>query len=206
MNNLSLENINKSLISRGQFEFFGLPMTQIPEALVKISTLLRISNPSLILEFGTGYGGLSVLLNLYSKLKNCNFCSYDVSAHKKEILSLIDPNFILAELNDPKTINDIIVKIKNNTLAPTILFCDALKSEEAKRYSKYLKPGDLILIHDYHSTSDIIRWLDMSGRTGWTASQEQYMELFKTIITDDGIQPVFHDEFEEVLWFCGIKK
>lgn len=206
MNDISISNINKSLVSRGQFEFFGLSMTQVPDALVKISTLLQISSPSLILEFGTGYGGLTVLLNLYSKIKKCKFISYDVCEHRKDILEIIKPNFKLAELNNPEVISEITQLIKENTVGQSILFCDALKSEEAKRYAKYLKSGDIILIHDYHATNNPVNWLSMCGKYGWTANQEQYLELFKDIIINDGIQPAFHDEFEDVLWFCGVKK
>ena len=48
-------------------------MTQIPEALLRISHLLQVSSPQKIIEFGTGYGGLSVLFSLYAKIKNIDF-------------------------------------------------------------------------------------------------------------------------------------
>ena len=72
-----LKNSKKQLTHSGHFEFFGLKMSQIPEALIKISTLLQISQPTKIIEFGTGYGGFSHLLNIYCNKNKIDFISYD---------------------------------------------------------------------------------------------------------------------------------
>ena len=77
----SLEEYKKQLTHSGHFEFFGLKMSQIPEALIKISTLLQISQPTKIIEFGTGYGGFSHLLNIY-----CN---------KNKIVIIVRKNVVL---------------------------------------------------------------------------------------------------------------
>lgn len=201
----SIKEFKKQLTASGAFEFFGLKMTQIPEALTTLSTLLQISKPTKIIEFGTGYAGLSVLFNLYAKINNIEFITYDVTAHRQDILELTKIDFRLKDLQDEKVIEEIKLEIRSNTKGRTMLLCDALKSEEAKRYCPILKNQDLILIHDYSYLYNGENFKNSCVKYGWTAPQEQWFERFGEEFIKNKIHAVCHEEFEDVLWFCGIK-
>lgn len=58
---VSFEDMNRQLVSAGKYEYFGLPVNQVPDALTMINNLLALIKPEKIIEFGTGDGGLSVL-------------------------------------------------------------------------------------------------------------------------------------------------
>jgi hypothetical protein len=200
-----LNEITRHLTASGKFEFFGLKMTQVPEALIKISTFLQIHEPSKIIEFGTGNGGLSVLLNLYSKIKKIKFISYDILVQYSDIKKISKFEFRQKDLNNEETIKEIIKEIEANREGKIILFCDALKSEEAKRYCKFLKKNDIIFIHDYSRYQNGNEFINSRKKYSWTAPQEQWYEKFGLELEENNIFPLFHNEFEDVLWYCGIK-
>ena len=200
-----LRNITKQMTGSDSFEFFGLKMSQIPDALIKISTLLQISRPDKIIEFGTGYGGLSVLLHLYSKINHCKCITYDIKCHRKDILDITDIDFRERDLTSAESIQEIKQEI-SNTEGRTILFCDALKSIELATYSSCLKANDIVLMHNYSYEKDSPKFKEIAKVHNWTAGQEQDMSMIEESLIKNGISPLFHDEFEDVYWFCGIKK
>jgi cephalosporin hydroxylase len=201
----TLEEYKKYLTSSDNFEFFGLKMTQIPEALIRISTLLQIVKPDKIIEFGTGYGGLSVLLSLYCKIKNKSFVTYDAVLHRPDILdNLAIKDFRLKHLDYPETIAEITQEIEKES-GKILLVCDAMKAEEAKLYAPKLKKEDILIIHDYSQVRNGPAFQNTCQKYGWTAPQEQWIENMKEFCEKDGIYPYFYKEMEDVLWFCGIK-
>ena len=201
----SLEQHKKQLTHSGHFEFFGLKMSQIPEALIKISTLLQISQPTKIIEFGTGYGGFSHLLNIYCNKNKIDFISYDAQYLIQDFNQHLKLNFRNKNLLDLKVIEEIKLEILQNTKGRTVLFCDALKSEEAKLYAPVLKHGDIVLIHDYSRNQNGNEFKNTCFKYQWSAPQEQWLEKFNEELKINDIEPLFHEELEDVLWFCGIK-
>lgn len=201
----TIEEYKKRLTATGQFEFFGLKMSQIPETLIKISVLLQISSPTKIIEFGTGYAGLSVLFNLYAKINKINFISYDVESYNENLVNLNQIDFRKKDLREDNAIQEIKLEIASNTSGRTILVCDALKSEEAKMYAPILKKGDIILVHDYSYLEGGEKFKHTCQKYHWTAPQEQWFNKFGNELAENKVHPLFHDEFEDVLWFCGIK-
>jgi cephalosporin hydroxylase len=203
----SFEDLEKRLCGTGQFEFFGCPMNQIPQAIRLINFLLHIVKPQKIFDFGTGLGGLSVLLSLYANIKGIHFQTYDASIHNPHIIrNLINPScFRQMLLNDPNTIHEITHAILQAEKAPVILLCDALKSEEFSRYAPFCKKGDFLLVHDYSRTKGGDEFKRTCQKYNWTAPQEQCYENIKLSCEENGVIPFMHDEFEDVLWFCGVK-
>jgi cephalosporin hydroxylase len=199
-----LKDITRYLTGNGTFEFFGLKLLQIPDALVKISTLLQTTRPAKIIEFGTGFGGLSILFHLYSKINKCKFITYDFQSIRKDILDGELMDFRNKDLLTPETIVEVEEEI-SETNGSVMLFCDALKCDEVNRYAPNLRLGDIVLMHDYCRDKDSIRFKEIAQIHNWTAPQEQYISRIEQSLIDNGIDVLFHDEFEDVYWFCGIK-
>lgn len=202
---MTLNDIKKFYTQTDTFEFFGLRMTQIPEALIRISCLIQLIKPQKIIEFGTGYGGLSVLLSLYAKTKNIDFITYDAVLHRPDIQSLFQQEcFRLRDLNDKEVIEEIEKEIQS-TEGRVLLICDALKSVEINRYADKIKQDDVVIMHDYSRTLNGEEFQKTCGQYGWSAPQEQWFSNIQEECQKQNIMPLFHDEFEEVLWFCGCK-
>jgi len=203
----SFDEINKNICSAGRYNFFGLPMDQVPRALSVINSLLVLSKPEKILEFGTGSGGLSVLLSIYSSLNGIQFNTYDAGVYNQNVIRhLKDPSCFRWALLDKENVKEEIKHtILQSTRGPVILFCDALKSVEFDYYSDFCKKGDFLLVHDYCAEMGGEKFKEVSQKTGWSAPQEQHYGNLKAACERNGIIPFMHDEFENALWFCGVK-
>lgn len=222
---INIEEYQKYLCSSGKFEFFGLPMSQVPKAMLYISNLLQLRNPTKILEFGTGRGGLSFLLGIYAVLRNIQFKTYDQISPKEQFEVCVPPipylpefyysflnNFFVKEdLRERQAKDEIIQEIKN-TKGNIILFCDALKILEFAEFSPFLKKGDIILVHDYAKTHKGQEWQNVISSTGWSAPQESWLERdvdginMKSVAEKYNIDYTILSDMENVIWFCGIKK
>lgn len=222
---INIEEYQKHLCSSGKFEFFGLPMSQVPQAMLYISNLLQLRNPAKILEFGTGRGGLSFLLGLYALLRNIEFKTYDQIFPKEQFEVCIPPIpylcdfyydflnkfFIKKDLRERQAKDEIIEEIKN-TKGNVVLFCDALKILEFTEFTPFLKKGDLILVHDYAEKYKGEQWNNVVLKTGWSAPQESWLERdvdgvnMKNIAEKYNIDYHILSDMENVIWFCGIKK
>jgi len=203
----SFDEIENILCGNGKYEFFGLPMSQIPHALKVINSLLQISKPEKIIEFGTGVGGLSVLLSLYASLKGVQFVTYDAGVHNQHVLRhLKDPTcFRWALLDKDDVKEEIKHMILQSKRGPVIIFCDALKSVEFDYYSDFCKEGDFLLVHDYSREMNGKDFERIAKKYNWTAPQEQCYANIKAACERNNIIPFMHDEFEDALWFCGVK-
>jgi cephalosporin hydroxylase len=198
--------IEKVLCGNGTYEFFGLPMNQVPKALNAINHLLNIVKPEKIIEFGTGSGGLSVLLSLYASLKGVHFVTYDAGLHNQNVMRhLKDPTSFRWALLDKDDVKEEIKHMILQAKGPVILFCDALKSVEFDYYSDFCKAGDFLLVHDYAYEMNGEQFKKIAQKHNWTAPQEQCYENIKAACERNSIIPFMHDDFEDVLWFCGVK-
>jgi len=203
----SFDDINRALCSAGRYEYFGLPVNQVPKALDMINNLLHLIKPEKIIEFGTGDGGLSVLLSIYASLKGVQFITYDAGIHNQNVLRHLKDSacFRWALLDKPEVKEEIKHMILQSNRGPVIIFCDALKSVEFDYYSDFCKKGDILLVHDYCAEMGGEKFKDLVQRTGWSAPQEQHYGNLKTACERNGIIPLMHNEFESALWFCGMK-
>jgi predicted O-methyltransferase YrrM len=161
-----------------EYEIFGVKIQQNNYALQLIDYLLKNLNPKLIIEFGARTGGLSVFLSLYSKLKNCEFLTFE---YAKENTPLLYENIIKGfdgkihyEDIFSKNVIDLL-KEKIASSERSILFCDALKIQEFNLYSDFMKSGDIILAHDYaHDEED---FQNMMNERIWFCNEIKYKDI-----------------------------
>jgi len=198
----------------GHFFYKDTIISQNPNVAGPFKTLFETIKPNQILEVGTSHGGLTLLLRDLldeSGLSECQLTSYDVLDFQrygldKAINEGAKINFILKNVfnhqyNDLVEIDEIVNYIKQS--GPTIVLCDGgSKKNEFKILSKFLKPGDIIMAHDYAANQQyfeenikdkIWNWLEIQDSDIQEASDENGLTSFQ------------QDNFINVVWVCKIK-
>ncbi len=133
--------------------FLGLDMYQNQNALLVFDTILKhYANNGIkvgqIIEIGTALGGLSVFLGLAAKAYFARFITYDVRDYTpyKDFFSRLLVDFRIGNCFT----EEHIIKNEIQAEGATILFCDGgNKASELNTFAKHLKPGDVVLAHDY---------------------------------------------------------
>ncbi|MDD5649604.1 MAG: CmcI family methyltransferase [Candidatus Nanoarchaeia archaeon] len=130
------------------FEFLGFNLAQNENIPKVLNEFLLAVKPKTIIEIGTYYGGLSILFQMYAIAYDCQFVTFDIK-------KLTENNKLFVRLNIDHRIADVFESIdviqnliKNE--GTSVVFCDGgNKIKEFSIFSKFLKPGDYILAHDY---------------------------------------------------------
>lgn len=187
----------------GSSTFFGLLMAQNQNALMAYSTLLNhLSNNNQkigrIIEIGCANGGLSILFKLFSMSYGCDFMTYDIfnSTIHKDIFKSLNVDFRLINCFD----ENAKIKEEIEKEGITILLCDGgNKVREFEVFSKYLKPNDIILVHDY------IDYNQQEPHKYWCCEESNNIQLQKSI-TENNIIPFMYMDFLKAATFCGMKQ
>ena len=185
----------------------GLCLQQIKEAMDVFPVLLDKLKPRKIIEIGTGHGGLTLFLRNISK--PIEFYSFDICEELSKFQQvLIDEGVKINYLNIFKEqvkdwncleVKDEWVSIFDET--PKLVLCDGgTKKGEFNGLSKYLKPGDVIMLHDYSTSEESFNTLKV-----WNWFEVQYSDI-KDSCEKYNLQPFMHEEFLNVAWGCFIKK
>lgn len=124
-------------------------MAQDPRAILVWEEFLTDLEFSRIIEFGTYKWGMSIFFFLFCKQKNAEFYTFD------------NENFHLCRLGRELGIRDCHRQVDIFSIAGqigslieregiTVLYCDnGDKPKEIAVFSKYLKKGDFLVVHDY---------------------------------------------------------
>lgn len=116
-------------------------------------------------------------------------------------------------LNDAATIESIRNLIK--TPGTTLLLCDGGdKRKEVALYGPALKPGDFIMVHDW--AKNLAAATSLRDKGIWNAWESWWGEDgptdavprmgIMTACKANNITQIYDDEFDDVAWFCGIKR
>lgn len=169
---------------------------------LKIETpFLNIINEfDLIVEIGFHRGVLSQWLYTNKNPTTKLYC-YDITISEK-IINNENINFIIGDCFNEKVINEIIELIKNS--GKSLILCDGgNKNQEFNLYSEFLKPGDVIMCHDYsHNNGDFTQ---ISTELNWPHPSESHYEGIESAINTFSLTPYYYDEFKDVLWGSFIK-
>lgn len=150
---------------------------------------------SIIIEIGFDRGAFSLWLHK-NKRDTTKLVSYDIILSGKEVNNeLID--FRQGDCFDPSVMEEIKNLIQQNGRA--LVLCDGgNKEQEFITYCKFLKKGDIIMLHDYaHSHEDyatIINQLD------WKTAAESKFENIESCASENGLIPYQYEQFKQVLW------
>lgn len=148
-----------------------------------------------IIEIGFDKGGFSLWLNKNKKDSTKLVC-YDITFTGKQV----DNASIDFRIGDCFS-QDVMEEIKSQVQKPgkTLLLCDGgNKQEEFRVYSKFLKSGDVIMLHDYqHSNED---YNSVMNNLGWKTPAESSYDGIKNAVSENKLRPYNYDSFKNVLW------
>lgn len=130
---------------------FGLELQQNQHAPGLLTGLLAYVSPSLVIELGTGYGGLTAYLGVWAITASSRIISWDIKEcplHSKSILTKLGVEARLADYNQPSEIAYIQESITQTRRC--LLLCDGgNKPNDMLRFAPLLRKGDVIMAHDY---------------------------------------------------------
>lgn len=177
----------------------GVIAAQTPKIENAFKSILE--NFNLIIEIGFDRGALTSWL-YQNKNKNTKLVSYDISFDRKEIQdNSID--FRQGNCFDENIVNEIKTLIE--TSDKTLILCDGGSKElEFDLYSKFLKSGDVIMLHDY--AHDDVDYNVICSKLNWKSPAESRFTNIQTAIDVNNLVPYEYDLFKSVLWGSFIKK
>lgn len=182
---------------------------QHPNIRTFMTELLTEVKPSLIIEIGTSFGGLTVALcEIIEELGlNTVVDSYDpyVRGGLPEVIEQYNFNFFEKGIGVAEVDEEIANKIRN-TPGRVLVLCDgANKASEFNTFSSVLKPGDVIGGHDYAEDQE-----DFENRVKgklWNWWELAYSHI-STSIADNGLVDLPNNltqKGKEVVWMLKMK-
>jgi cephalosporin hydroxylase len=199
----------------GWYSYKGTTTLQHTTISTPLKVLFETINPSQVLEIGTSYGGLTLLIrDLLDEvgLKDTDFRSYDVMETNRFYLeenikngSKID--FRIKNIFD-QSYNELVevdeIKELLHRPGPSIIMCDGgSKKNEFKILSPFLKPGDIIMAHDYSPTLEYFEEYINNKVWNWFEIQDSDIQ---ESVDRYNLEPFMQKEFQKVVWVCKIKK
>jgi len=199
----------------GWYPYKGTTTIQHEDIEEKITKLFDTAKPSQVLEIGTSYGGLTLLIrDVLDKvgLNKSSFRTYDVMetnrySLEEAIKSGADIDFIIknvfnhaySELVEVEEVRSFIQR-----QGVTIVMCDGgSKKNEFNILSPFLKSGDIIMAHDYSPNLEYFH-NNIDGKI-WNWCEIQDSDIQETVDTC-GLEPFLQEDFQQVVWVCKIKK
>lgn len=105
-----------------------------------------------IVEFGTFEGGLTIFFGLHMWKRGGQTLTFDTQERQEakwfEVAKIFGIEFVNDDIYSSESQKKIIEFIQQPGI--TLVFCDnGNKPHEVNYYTKYLKPGDIIMAHDW---------------------------------------------------------
>ena len=199
----------------GWYPYKGTTTLQHANIATPLKALFNAVKPSHVLAIGTSYGGLTLLIrDLLDEvgLEQSDFRSYDVMEtdryHLEEAIkngSKIDFriknifNHPYSELVEVDEIKEFL-----HRPGPSIIMCDGgSKKNEFRILSPFLRPGDIIMAHDYSPSTSYFE--EHINNKVWNWHEIQDSDIQESINTYN-LEPFMQEEFQKVVWVCKIKK
>lgn len=128
---------------------FGCSVSKTWTEIYQVEAILNAVNYERIIELGTGSGSLTVFMAAHAAVKSKLLHSFDNKHPSDEclkVMGMLGASFLKCDIFiDEEFIGKLI---DNDGL--TILYCDnGNKPKEMDVFAKYMKRGDIMLIHDY---------------------------------------------------------
>ena len=154
-----------------------------------------------IIEIGTFTGAFTYWLS-ENKLESCEITSYDINSYNLLINSIKDTKLQISDCFEPETISEIKSLINQPKI--TLLLCDGGDKEtEFKLFSRFLKSGDVVMLHDYSETSE--EYEKIKKELDWPTVSESHYKNLERYLPELNLKPYLYDTFKQVLWGSFIK-
>ena len=159
--------------------------------------LFAQENIARVLEIGTATGGF---IRAVRDLTNAEIVTYDIKETRHK--TTLEENNITVKVqsafDDFDFIEDYISR-ENQVL----VLCDGgNKPREFEVFSRLLKPGDIIMAHDYSRDDELYRVYLKDNVWRWC--EIQYKDIVAPV-KEQNLQPLLTDEFQEAAWTCWKK-
>lgn len=154
-----------------------------------------------IIEIGTYNGGLTSYLYDMKK-ENTKLVSYDIDGSINHT-GRTDIDFRVEDCFENKTFVDIVAMIES--VGRVLVICDGgNKPKEFNTFSKFLKSGDIIMVHDYKV--DDAHWKMITDYWQWPYEFDITYDMIKNGIEENNLEPYKNEQFNFYLWTTYIKK
>ena len=209
----SEDEISEEVI--GSFVYKDLYVLQMSNVKENLKTLFEKVKPIRIVEIGTEYGGLTLIISdILNELNltESKVRSYDIkdcqnltkNSNLPDNIEFFCENifendkFKLIE-KSKETLNEFL-----NTEGINIFMCDGSNQvKEFKSLAPICKKGDIIMVHDYIENSDIFENEFKNKKWNWNEIQ---LKDIQDIIEYLDFEKFEYDNMCEVVWGCFIKK
>lgn len=212
INNYFDDNFKKGIVNHVSYK--NLSIEQRPEVIDVFEKLFVLIRPSRVIEIGTFAGGLTLIIRDIldnTNQQNCIIHTYDVSEAmwlKEQVLKNTVNNVYINTYNlfdsayknisDDKAAEHIKNLIQSD--GTTVLLCDGgCKKCEFNLLSEYLKPGDLIMAHDYAPNSEYFE--EYMRNKIWNWHEIQDSDIIESCQLN-GLTTYMREEFLSVAWAC----
>ena len=113
-------------------------------------TVIQQGGIRTILEIGVEHGGLAALLHTYAHTNGLTYRGIDIALAALDV-RLHDADIVERDAWARETVDELARWIAAMP-APALIICDGGdKPRELKLYAPLLRPGDVLLGHDYHN-------------------------------------------------------
>lgn len=197
-------------LTNGWFNYKGNCVLQNENVKDAFEKLFINKKPKRILEIGTAFGGLTVLLrDTLNELSMHDTIIRTYDVHEKHYIDVKDGidirienifNEKCTDLNDLK-IGDVLNFIKDDGV--TIILCDGgNKKNEFNILSKYMKVGDILMAHDYSPNEKF--FIEKIKSKVWNWMEIEDIDIEESVLNNK-LTPYMFEEFVNVAWVCKEK-
>lgn len=181
---------------RGGFLYNYTKMAQHVKAPQQLANLLDELKPTVIIEIGTLKGGLTMLL-VDAKPAATKVVSFDIVDHRSSQACGTDFEFCQKDCFSAEGL--ALIKDLIAVGAPALVLCDGGdKPKEFNAFAPLLKPGDVIMAHDYHRDRERYEQI---GKFCWQWWEIKYADIRATVEAQ-GLQPYRDEHLSPVAWAC----
>jgi hypothetical protein len=192
---------------RGGFDHLFAFIRQNPEAIDVFQDFFSENKFNLVIEIGTDNGGLSMVLKDECDKMGAKFETYEIKEdaparlNKNKQFEKRKIDLKICNVFQESTINSIAKKIKES--GRVLLLCDGgNKIKEFNTYSKFLKPEDVIMAHDYAIDESDFKKNIKDKIWNWHEIRESDISS----ACEENNLVDFFPKFRSVVWVCKIKK
>lgn len=204
-NTTSSSDEDKKFKGRGTFSHLNARVQQHPDAFNVFEKFFEQNQDlDLIIELGSGGGGLSMFISDQCKKYDIKFVTYekrpDAGITNNSEFSKRGIDFRQQDIFDEKTISEC--KELLSTHSKSLVLCDGgNKIKEFNTYSDFIKLGDIIMAHDYAPNPEVFKEKYKDKIWNWMEITDQDIDasVKKHKLKD------YHKHFEEVAWVCKSK-
>lgn len=208
-----------AILPGGRFLYKTLEMQQHPNIDGAFTKLFTEVKPARILEIGTANGGLTLYLrHLLDSLgmQDTQIITYDVDTRGLDNFNRVKANGIVSRVENIFT--DDMMGIKSNKIADilgyinaegvSIILCDgAHKASEMNIFAHLIKPGDILMGHDYQ---DDPKWFYSASDSEKLENQAWFWcelgyDSVQTATLTNNIYKFMNEDFSKVAWLCTRK-